>query len=60
MSQVTGTASSTPGAEGSRTGVWGTGRYRIHYFLDPERLAGYRELTRELLGQAFIVEEEAP
>lgn len=34
-------------------------RYRIHYFLNPARLAEYRELTRELLGQAFIVEEEA-
>lgn len=33
--------------------------YRIHYFLDQERLAEYRGLTRELLGEAFIVEVES-
>jgi DNA-binding transcriptional ArsR family regulator len=32
--------------------------YRIHYFLDQERLAEYQELVRELLGEAFIVENE--
>jgi DNA-binding transcriptional ArsR family regulator len=32
--------------------------YRIHYFLDQERLADYEALTRELLGEAFTVEEE--
>jgi DNA-binding transcriptional ArsR family regulator len=29
--------------------------YRIHYFLDPERLAAYQGLARELLGEAFVV-----
>jgi ArsR family transcriptional regulator len=30
--------------------------YRIHYFLDQERLAEYQELARELLGKAFVVD----
>lgn len=34
-------------------------RYRIHYYLDPERLAAYRILIRTLLGESFILEEEA-
>ena len=29
--------------------------YRIHYFLDQERLAEYQDLARELLGEAFVV-----
>jgi DNA-binding transcriptional ArsR family regulator len=29
--------------------------YRIHYFLDQERLTDYQELARELLGEAFVV-----
>jgi ArsR family transcriptional regulator len=29
--------------------------YRIHYFLDQERLAAYQALARELLGEAFVV-----
>jgi DNA-binding transcriptional ArsR family regulator len=33
--------------------------YRIHYFLDKGRLAEYRSLTRELLGEAFAAEVEA-
>jgi DNA-binding transcriptional ArsR family regulator len=33
-------------------------RHRIHYFLDQERLAEYRNLARELLGEAFVVEIE--
>lgn len=33
--------------------------YRIHYFLDPERLAAYQGLARELLGEAFVVEAES-
>lgn len=33
--------------------------YRIHYFLDQERLAEYRNLARELLGEAFVVEIES-
>lgn len=33
--------------------------YRIHYFLDEERLAEYQELTRELLGEAFVVDVES-
>jgi DNA-binding transcriptional ArsR family regulator len=32
--------------------------YRIHYFLDHERLAEYQNLARELLGEAFVVEIE--
>jgi len=31
-------------------------RHRIHYFLDQERLADYRNLARELLGEAFVVD----
>ncbi|MFP4345485.1 MAG: ArsR/SmtB family transcription factor [Anaerolineales bacterium] len=34
-------------------------RYRIHYYLDPERLAVYRDLIRTLLGDTFILKEEA-
>jgi ArsR family transcriptional regulator len=30
-------------------------RHRIHYFLDGERLAHYVEMTRELLGDQFVV-----
>lgn len=30
--------------------------YRIHYFLDQDRLAAYRDLARELLGTALFVE----
>lgn len=33
--------------------------YRIHYFLDQERLAEYQNLTRELLGEAFVVDVES-
>jgi DNA-binding transcriptional ArsR family regulator len=29
--------------------------YRIHYFLDQERLADYRNLAREVLGEAVVV-----
>jgi hypothetical protein len=29
--------------------------YRVHYFLDQERLAEYQELARELLGETFVV-----
>jgi ArsR family transcriptional regulator len=29
--------------------------YRVHYFLDQERLAEYQALARELLGAAFVV-----
>ena len=29
--------------------------YRIHYFLDLERLAAYRDLALELLGEAFVL-----
>ncbi len=28
--------------------------FRIHYFLDEERLASYQALTRELLGERFV------
>lgn len=31
--------------------------YRLHYFLDPERLAAYRDLVREHLGEEFVVRE---
>jgi len=31
--------------------------YRLHYFLDPDRLAVYRELIREQLGEGFAVRE---
>jgi DNA-binding transcriptional ArsR family regulator len=30
-------------------------RYRIHYFLDQERLAEYQDLARAPLGKAFVV-----
>jgi len=30
--------------------------YRIHYFLDQDRLAAYRDLARELLGIGFFVD----
>jgi ArsR family transcriptional regulator len=30
--------------------------YRIHYFLDQDRLAAYRDLARELLGTALFAE----
>jgi len=30
--------------------------YRIHYFLDQDRLAVYQDLTRELLGTTLFVE----
>ncbi|HET91709.1 MAG TPA: transcriptional regulator [Chloroflexi bacterium] len=33
--------------------------YRIHYFLDQERLAAYRALVRELLGQDFLTRTES-
>lgn len=33
--------------------------YQIHYFLDQERLAVYRDVTRELLGEAFVGESES-
>ena len=31
------------------------GGYRLHYFLDSERLAVYRRLIREQLGDDFVV-----
>ena len=31
--------------------------YRLHYFLDFERLAAYQNLVRETLGSAFVVRE---
>jgi DNA-binding transcriptional ArsR family regulator len=31
--------------------------YRLHYFLDPERLAAYQDLARERLGEEFIVRD---
>ncbi|MEJ2209606.1 MAG: metalloregulator ArsR/SmtB family transcription factor [Anaerolineae bacterium] len=31
--------------------------YRVHYFLDPERLAAYQELVREHLGEGFVVHD---
>jgi DNA-binding transcriptional ArsR family regulator len=31
--------------------------YRLHYFLDPERLVAYQELVREHLGKEFVVHE---
>ena len=34
--------------------------YRIHYFLDQERLATYRALAREQLGAGFVPEATAP
>lgn len=33
-------------------------RHRIHYFLDQERLAAYRDLTREQLGEGFLEAKE--
>ena len=33
-------------------------RYRIHYFLDQDRLASYWALARQALGESFIVEAE--
>ncbi len=30
--------------------------YRIHYFLDMERVALYRTMAQELLGEPFVVE----
>lgn len=32
--------------------------YRLHYFLDAERLAAYQNLVRERLGSEFVVCEE--
>ena len=29
--------------------------YRLHYFLDPDRLAAYRALVREQLGEGFVL-----
>jgi DNA-binding transcriptional ArsR family regulator len=34
--------------------------YRIHYFLDQERLASYQALVREQLGEEFVPEAAAP
>ena len=31
--------------------------YRLHYFLDLERLAAYHDLVREQLGEEFVVRE---
>ena len=31
--------------------------YRLHYFLDSERLASYQELVRQQLGEDFVVRE---
>lgn len=31
--------------------------YRLHYFLDSERLTAYQHLVREQLGEDFIVRE---
>jgi DNA-binding transcriptional ArsR family regulator len=31
--------------------------YRLHYFLDSERLAAYQDLVREQLGEEFVVRE---
>ena len=31
--------------------------YRLHYFLDPERLVAYHDLVREQLGEDFVVRE---
>ncbi|MBN1138792.1 MAG: winged helix-turn-helix transcriptional regulator [Anaerolineae bacterium] len=33
--------------------------YRIHYFLDQERLAEYQALAQELLGETFVVSVES-
>jgi ArsR family transcriptional regulator len=29
--------------------------YRLHYFLDSERLAAYQDLVREQLGEEFVI-----
>jgi ArsR family transcriptional regulator len=34
--------------------------YRIHYFLDQERLATYQSLVREQLGEEFVPEAPTP
>ncbi len=34
--------------------------YRIHYFLDPARLAVYQGMVREYLGDGFLPEEPVP
>jgi ArsR family transcriptional regulator len=34
--------------------------YRIHYFLDQERVATYQALIREQLGERFVSEPPAP
>jgi DNA-binding transcriptional ArsR family regulator len=34
--------------------------YRIHYFLDQERLGTYQFLVREQLGEGFVPEAPAP
>jgi ArsR family transcriptional regulator len=31
--------------------------YRVHYFLDSERLAAYQDLVRQQLGADFVVRE---
>jgi DNA-binding transcriptional ArsR family regulator len=41
-------------ARGERRG------YRIHYFLDEERLAAYQDLAQERLGEGFAAPTEAP
>lgn len=33
--------------------------HRIHYFLDEERLAAYRDLAQERLGEGFFAESES-
>ena len=34
--------------------------YRIHYFLDMERVALYRAMAQDLLGEPFVVEARSP
>lgn len=34
------------------------GGYRLHYFLDSERLAAYRRLIREQLGDDFVTHRD--
>ena len=34
--------------------------YRLHYFLDSERLAAYQDLVREQLGEDFVIREREP
>jgi DNA-binding transcriptional ArsR family regulator len=34
--------------------------YRIHYFLDMERVARYRAMAQDLLGEPFVVEARSP